>query len=577
LKKTGAWLAVHALEQLPISHTFGIPGVHNTELYDRLNSSKKIKPLLVTHELGAAFMADAVSRTSHQIGTLVVVPAAGLTHAMSGIGEAFLDGIPMLVISGGVRRDIDASFQLHDLDQQKLLQAVTKAQFRVKQHSEIMPVIFQAFNIAISGEPGPVFVEIPVDIQLFKGKLEKLPVYESLKEDTGIDDTETSRAVELLKSAAAPGLFLGWGCRGCRDTCIQLAEILEAPVSTTLQGIGVFPADHPLHTGMGFSRAAVPAAENAFKNCDCLLAVGTRFSEIPTGSFGCQVPENLIHVDINPEVFNKNFPAKVKIKGDANSVLPAILDKLKQENFTTNRKYGTIRENIKKDKESYYDQWRQHLKKKVNPLLFFEALQLNLRDDAIIMVDDGNHTYLVAELFPIKQNQRCFCPTDFNSMGYCVPAAVGAKLVNPDSQVIGIVGDGAFLMTGMETLTAAYNQLGVVYFVFHDGELSQIAQGQKIPYNRKTCTVLGKFKTEGMATACGAGYFEINSNADINEVISKSLEVAGKGKPVIVDVNIDYSKPTRFTQGVVKTVLKRFPPGDKTRFITRAMLRKITG
>jgi acetolactate synthase-1/2/3 large subunit len=577
MKKTGAWLAVHALEQLPISFTFGIPGVHNTELYDQLNNSKKIKPVLVTHELGAAFMADAVSRTSNQIGTLVVVPAAGLTHAMSGIGEAFLDGIPMLVISGGVRRDIDVSFQLHDMDQQRLLQAVTKAQFRVKAQSEIMPTIFNAFNIAISGEPGPVFVEIPVDIQLFKGEPGKLPVYESLKEDTGINETEISAAVELLKNAAAPGLFLGWGCRGCRDICIQLAEILEAPVSTTLQGIGVFPADHPLHTGMGFSRAAVPAAENAFKNCDCLLAVSTRFSEIPTGSFGCQVPETLIHVDINPGVFNKNFPAKVQIKGDAKKILSAILDKLKQENFTTNRKNSTIRENIKKDKESYYEQWRQHPGEKVNPLLFFEALQRNLRDDAIIMVDDGNHTYLVAELFPVKQNQRCYCPTDFNSMGYCVPAAIGAKLANPNSQVIGIVGDGAFLMTGMETLTAAHNQLGVTYFVFHDGELSQIAQGQKIPYNRKTCTVLGKFKLEGMAAACGAGYFEINSNADVNEVISKSLEIAGKGNPVIVDVNIDYSKPTRFTQGVVKTVLKRFPPGDKTRFITRAVLRKITG
>jgi acetolactate synthase-1/2/3 large subunit len=307
------------------------------------------------------------------------------------------------------------------------------------------------------------------------------------------------------------------------------------------------------------------------------LAVSTRFSEIPTGSFGCQVPGNLVHVDINPEVFNKNFPAKVSIKGDAKNVLPAILNKLKKENFKTTRKNSTLKENIKKDKEAYYNEWRKHMKKKVNPLLFFEALQRNLRDDAIIMVDDGNHTYLVAELFPVKKNQRCFCPTDFNSMGYCVPAAIGAIFANPNSQVIGIVGDGAFLMTGMETLTAANNRLGVTYFVFHDGELSQIAQGQKIPYNRKTCTVLGKFNPEGMALACGAGYFEINGNADINEVIPKSLEIACKGKPVIVDVNIDYSKPTRFTQGVVKTVLKRFPPGDKIRFITRAMLRKITG
>ena len=125
-KRTGAWLTVYALEQLPITHTFGIPGVHNTELYDQLNKSKKIEPVLVTHEMGGAFMADAVSRTSENIGTLVVVPAAGLTHAMSGIGEAFLDGTPMLVISGGVRRDVDFSYQLHEMDQQELMQAYSQ-------------------------------------------------------------------------------------------------------------------------------------------------------------------------------------------------------------------------------------------------------------------------------------------------------------------------------------------------------------------------------------------------------------------------------------------------------------------
>jgi acetolactate synthase-1/2/3 large subunit len=405
----------------------------------------------------------------------------------------------------------------------------------------------------------------------------KLPRYEPVKEETKIEKTKISEAVELLKNAAAPGLFLGWGCRHCREAAIELAEILEAPVSTTLQGIGVFPADHPLHTGMGFSQAAVPAAENAFKNCDCLLAVSTRFSEIPTGSFGCNVPENLIHVDINPEVFNKNFPAKVQLQGDARKVLQAVIDKLKADNYVSPGKNGSLRENIKKDKEAYYNEWRLHLKKKVNPLLFFENLQQRLEDDAIILIDDGNHTYISAELFPVKKRQRFYCPTDFNSMGYCVPAAIGAKLVNPGTQVIGIVGDGAFLMTGMETLTATHKSLGITYFVFHDGELSQIAQGQEIPYNRKTCTILGKFNLEGMAIACGAGYYEIGKNEDIGEVVHNALELAAAGKPVIVDVDIDYSKRTRFTKGVVKTVLKRFPFKDKTRFIGRALKRKVTG
>jgi acetolactate synthase-1/2/3 large subunit len=162
-------------------------------------------------------------------------------------------------------------------------------------------------------------------------------------------------------------------------------------------------------------------------------------------------------------------------------------------------------------------------------------------------------------------------------MGYCVPAAIGAKLVNPQRQVVGIVGDGAFLMTGLEMLTATSEGVGVVYFVFYDGELSQISQGQEIPYNRKTCTVIGNVKLEGIAMATGARYIAIEGNDGIAGGIEAALAAAQAGQPVVVDVRIDYSKRTRFTQGVVKTVLKRFPLGDKFRFIGRAVVRKVTG
>jgi acetolactate synthase-1/2/3 large subunit len=162
-------------------------------------------------------------------------------------------------------------------------------------------------------------------------------------------------------------------------------------------------------------------------------------------------------------------------------------------------------------------------------------------------------------------------------MGYCVPGAIGAKLVNPKKQVVGIVGDGAFLMTGLEILTATSEGVGVTYFVFSDGELSQISQGQEIPYNRKTCTIVGNVRLEGIAIATGAQYVTIEHNDQLVSKIADALATAKKGQPVVVDVRIDYSKRTRFTQGVVKTVLKRFPLGDKFRFIGRAVIRKVTG
>ena len=167
MKKTGAYLAVYALEQLGVKYTFGIPGVHNTEIYDELGKSDQIEPILVTHEGSGAFMADAISRVSDSIGTLAIVPAAGTTHAMSGIGEAYLDGIPMLVISGGIRSDTGRHYQLHQLDQGRLLDGIVKKYFKPTDHSQIIPSIYEAYQIATSGEPGPAFVEIPVELQLF--------------------------------------------------------------------------------------------------------------------------------------------------------------------------------------------------------------------------------------------------------------------------------------------------------------------------------------------------------------------------------------------------------------------------
>ena len=576
MKITGAALAVYALEQLPVRYTFGIPGVHNTELYDELANSKKIRPVLVTHEGGAAFIADAVSRTSNYIGTLVIVPAAGMTNALSGVGEAFLDGVPMLVISGGVRTDTGKSFQLHDIDQLAVLSGITKKGYRIHSHDEIVPAILEAYRIAVSGKPGPVFIEIPANIQLFPGdggNYTSCRIPPAVLPD--VSDEKIREAAKLLKEASHPAIFAGWGARNSTELLVQIAESVSAPVATTLQGLSVFPGNHPLFAGMGFSRAAVPAAYNAFKNCDCLLAVGVRFAEIPTGSFGVKVPADLIHIDIDPAVLNKNYPARVAIEGDAHEVLDKILNELGAPTTTPSRTAVTAR--IEKDRKAYSKEWMELQTERVNPARFFSVLRAQLTGPAVIAVDDGNHTYLTAELFTSLKSDVVITPTDFNCMGYAVPAAIGAKLCNPDKQVVGIVGDGSFLMTCMEIVTAVREKLGIVYFVFNDGELSQISQSQEITYNRKTCTVLNKFNWEGLARTIGAEYFEIASDGDLAPVIEDSLNLSAGGMPVIVGVDVDYSKPTSFTKGVVKTVSAKFPKTAKLHFAKRIVKRKITG
>jgi acetolactate synthase-1/2/3 large subunit len=577
MKRTGAWIAVRALEALGIKFTFGIPGVHNTELYDELNSSELITPILVTHEGGAAFMADGVSRTSDHTGTLVIVPAAGATHAASGIGEAFLDGIPMLVICGGIRTDLDKRYQLHEMDQHAFLGALTKASFRVATHADIVPTLFKAWEIANSNEPGPVFVEIPVNLQMFPGEVDEIPQRPVISRPQKAAMENIRRAAEMLLAAKKPALFIGWGARDAHAQTCAIAEFLQAPVATTLQGLSVFSAAHPLHTGFSFGASAVPAARNAFADCDCMLAVGTRFAEIATGSFGVTVPPNLIHVDINPAVFNANYPAAVALEGDAASVLGLLLKQV-QELGTARPANLDLQQRIQRDKRAYNDEWLRHDSNgKVNPAVFFNALRAAVPDDAIAVVDDGNHTYLTAELFPVRQPKALIVPTDFNSMGYAVPAAIGAKLANPDREVFAIVGDGAFTMTCMEIVSATRLGLGLVYYVFHDGELSQIAQAQEIPFNRKPCTALGAIDFSGVAIATGAEYILVASNADVAHAIARARETAAGGRAVIVDLIMDYSKRTAFTQGAVKTNFKRLPLAQRLRMVTRAVKRKITG
>lgn len=576
--KSGAWLARYALEQLPISYTFGIPGVHTTELYDELSQSEKITPVLPTHECCGAFAADAISRTGNgQIGCLVIVPAAGVTHAMSGIGEAYLDGIPLLVITGGPRTDVKFGYQLHGIDQQRLVDGIVKRSWKIAEHREIVPVIFEAYRTAVGGVPGPVLVEIPVNLQLFSEHVEEVPVFSPPVPEPVNCVRELEAAADMLCNAKSPGIFVGWGAVDVTAEVQKIAEILGAPVSTTLQGLSAFPGNHPLHTGMGFSRAAVPAAENAFAHCDCLLAIGVSFGEIPTGSFGCPVPENLIHVDISPQAIGRNFPARVALVGDSRLIVPQLLARLESRAPDCRQRRARVEAGIARDKAVYREEWRSLKTERVNPALFFAELRRQLNDDAIMTVDDGNHTFLAAELYEVRCPRTFISPTDFNSMGYAVPAAVGAKLANPERQVVSIVGDGAFLMTGLETITAVNLGLHIVYFVFNDGELSQISQGQEIPYNRKSCTTLGDLRLKGIADAVGARYVGIENDAGVAAGISESLAPAEKKQPVIVDVRIDYSKRTRFTQGVVKTAMQSFPFRDKARFVLRALKRKVTG
>ena len=306
-----------------------------------------------------------------------------------------------------------------------------------------------------------------------------------------------------------------------------------------------------------------------------MLAVGTRFAEICTGSYGAVPPGKLIHIDINPGAIGANHETAIGICADARDAVPALADALAE---LPARDGAAVKSQIAKDKAAYRNEWLKHDSKgRVNPCRFFAELRKQLGDDAVVISDDGNHTFLTAELMQINRGGLFLSPTDFNCMGYCVPATIAVKMALPDRHVVGIVGDGAFLMTGLESVTAAANDIGAVWFVFNDGELAQIAQAQEMPYQRTACTNVGKLDYGAFAAAAGLEYVEIPTDADLDGGIARALQKSVERRPVLVNVHVDYSKKTQFTVGTVQTNLKRLDTTNKLRIVGRALKRKFFG
>ncbi|HEX9112504.1 MAG TPA: thiamine pyrophosphate-binding protein, partial [Terriglobales bacterium] len=327
-KMTGGDIVVRALEDEGVGFTFGIPGTHNIELYDSLARSRSVRPVLVTDEQSASFMADGVARASGQLAAVNVVPGAGLTHALSGIAEAYLDGVPMLVLACGIRRDTGMAFQLHDVDQLAIARPVTKAQLCPQHGSEIYATVRRACQVARSAPAGPALVEIPAEHYFFRHDTD-LQAPESPLAPPAAHGELVERARQWIEASRRPLLYLGLGAIQAGTDLVALAERLNAPVATTISGKGVFDEKHPLWLWCGFGAAAPSFVRKIATSCDLTLAIGCRFSEVGTGSYGMQPPGKLIHVDIDPSVLGKNYPADLPVVSDAASFVASLLPHLR--------------------------------------------------------------------------------------------------------------------------------------------------------------------------------------------------------------------------------------------------------
>jgi len=568
MRMTGARLVVRALEDEGIPFTFGIPGTHNIELYDALAESERVRPVLVTDEQSASFMADAVWRASGRLGCVNVVPGAGLTHALSGIAEAYLDTIPMLVLGCGVRRDTSMAYQLHDIDQLALVRPVTKGAFRPERGEDLYAAVRDACALARAGAPGPVFVEVPANLYLTTHDAPTLSA-PATSEAPPPDDALVERAAEILRGARRTLLYVGLGA--ARADVVALAEALEAPVATTFQGKGVFPESHPLALWPGYGDAAPPFAREIARGCDATLAIGCRFGEVATGSYGAPPPGRLIHVDIGDGVAGRNYPAAVAVTADARAFVSALLPRLGARPVD-----GALRARIGEGRAAVERGWRDAASASaVTPYALLDAVQRRFGAELVVTADSGNGTFLAMECLHLDRPGRFLAPVDYSCMGYAVPAAIGARLARPDAPVVALAGDGAFLMTGLELLTAASRGAAVVVLVLRDRELAQIAQFQSVALGRKTSSELPDYDLAALCAGVGVECLALARDAEIDAVLERAAAVAARGAPVVVDVAIDYSSKTYFTRGVVRTNFGRLSWRDRLRFAARAVGRKL--
>lgn len=579
-KFTGARAVAEALLAEGAGVVFGIPGAQENELWDEFKA-RGVPYLLTTHEFAAACMADGYARATGRPGVLCVVPGPGVTNALTGLGEALLDSSPVVAIVGDVAGgEKYRPFQVHSLDTVGLLKPVCKCVLPVTDVRQIPAAVRQAFRLAAAGEPGPVAVVIPFNLLIEVAHFSCPPPADV---PLPFDDAAFERAVALLADRRnRVGIYAGYGCMDFGDQLAAVAEVLQAPVATSVSGKGCVPDAHPLAVGWGYGPHASVVAERAFKGdplhplrtgVNCLLAVGVKFSEVSTGFYGNPRPKTVIHVDANPHNLGKVMPADVCAAADAGLFLGRLLacaDRLRRP--TDVALQSRIRQ-LKLDQA-------QSLcgippgRCGIDPLALVAALRRQLPADAVLVTDVTVSEHLAAEYYRVGRPRTFFNPVDNQSMGWSVPAAVGVQSACPGRVVATLTGDGCFLMSLQEMSTAAREGLPVKWFVLDDRAYHYMQMLQLPAYRRTTATHLASLDYRALAQGFGVAYQEVGPGDDLDGSVANAVRFNG---PVLIRVPTDYGdRKIRWVEAVRGRFIDELSAAQKARFLARIGARSVT-
>lgn len=543
MKLAGARILLECLKLEGVDTVFGYPGGTVINIYDELYSFPEIRHILPRHEQAAVHAADGYARASGKVGVAIATSGPGATNTVTGIATAYMDSIPLVVITGQVPTALIGNDAFQEVDIIGITRPCTKHNFLVKNVKELAGIVKKAFYIARTGRPGPVLVDLPKDVQIAVTEFkypEKIEM-RSYRPTVEGHARQVEKAASMLLAARKPVIYVGGGVilGNASENLTQLAEALQTPVTTTLMGLGSFPENNPLSLGL-LGMHGTYYANMAVTNCDLLVAVGARFDDRVTGKIPAFAPHaKIIHLDVDPTSIRKNVRVDLPIVGEVNGVLEKLLKILEErrdevEHSTTAVQPWLAEINGWKAKHPMtYRESSQVIK----PQAVIRKLRELCEPDAIVATDVGQHQMWTAQFFTFTQPRTLLSSGGLGTMGYGLPAAMGAQAAFPERQVLAICGDGGFQMNLQELATLVQSKLPVKICILNNQYLGMVRQWQELFFEKRySQTVLDlPIDFVKLAEAFGATGFTVKKPEDVEKTIREGLATPG---PVIMEFKV---------------------------------------
>jgi acetolactate synthase I/II/III large subunit len=547
---TGAEIVFKVLEDQNVQHIFGYPGGAVLPIYDELKNHKKIKHILVRHEQGAGHAAEGYARSLGKPGVMLVTSGPGATNAVTALTDAYMDSIPLVCITGQVPTHLIGTDAFQECDTTGITRPCTKHNWLVKDVNKLSSILHQAFEVATTGRPGPVLVDIPKDIQFKKGKYIKPKVSKKNNNKPNIQinvkDNSIEKAVELIKKSSRPILYTGGGVINSGPKATELlrkfVSLTGFPITSTLQGLGAFPGNDNQFLGM-LGMHGTYEANNAMHDCDLMINIGARFDDRITGKIDEFSPNSKkIHIDIDPSSINKNVSVDLAIVGDVKFVLEKLISAVREKypNFVDSNKQGI---------SSWWKQiekWRMknslgflNSQKVIKPQFAVQKLyELTKAQDTFITTEVGQHQMWAAQHYKFNKPNRWMTSGGLGTMGYGLPAAIGVQVAHPEKLVVDIAGEASVLMTMQEMSTAVQYKLPIKIFILNNQYMGMVRQWQELlhekNYSESYTAALPDFVK--LAEAYGCVGIRANKPEELDKKIGEMLAI---NRPVIFDCVVE--------------------------------------